>query len=48
MEIQAVFTGFVGIHFFYSLPKLIAAVVIFILTVILANIPAKAIRRIAS
>ncbi len=47
MEIQAVLQDWLA-SFLNFLPKLIAAVVIFILTVILANIPAKAIRRLAA
>jgi len=46
MEIQAVLQDWLA-SFLNFLPKLIAAVVIFILTVVLANIPAKAIRRLA-
>jgi len=46
MEIQAVLQEWLA-SFLQFLPKLIAALVIFILTVILANIPAKAIRRLA-
>ena len=46
MELQVVLKDWLA-SFLNFLPKLIAAVVIFILTVILANIPAKAIRRLA-
>jgi small conductance mechanosensitive channel len=47
MELQAVLQNWLAL-FLDFLPKLIAAVVIFILTVILAGIPAKAIRRFAA